>query len=141
MEHRKTDIHKAAGIIIRDRRLLVSRSKNKDFFVAPGGKLEGDETAERALIRELYEEQGIVVEPADIALFGTFYGIAKGHEAEQLTIRMDVFTVKSCENEPSPHNEIAENCWVDAESGIRMDVGSIFVHDVIPRLKAEGLID
>ena len=86
MEHRKTDIHKAAGIIIRDRRLLVSRSKNKDFFVAPGGKLEGDETAERALIRELYEEQGIVVEPADIALFGTFYGIAKGHEAEQFTI-------------------------------------------------------
>jgi len=50
------DIHKAAGIIIKGRRLLVERSKGKDVFVAPGGKLELGETAIRAVIRELKEE-------------------------------------------------------------------------------------
>lgn len=54
---------------------------------------------------------------------------------------MDVFMVEAYENKPTPHNEIAENCWVDADTGTQMDVGSIFVHDVIPHLKANDLID
>ncbi len=38
------DIHKAAGIIIRDKKLLVERSKGKEFFIAPGGTIEEGET-------------------------------------------------------------------------------------------------
>lgn len=52
-------IHKAAGILIKDKKLLVEKSKNKEFFIAPGGKIEAGETPEHALVRELDEEFGI----------------------------------------------------------------------------------
>ena len=58
------DIHKAAGIIIQDRKLLFARAKDMDFFIDPGGKIEPDETAKQALVRELKEELAIDVNPA-----------------------------------------------------------------------------
>jgi len=33
-------IHKAAGILIKDRKLLVEKSHNKQIFIAPGGSIE-----------------------------------------------------------------------------------------------------
>ena len=66
------DIHKAAGILIRDRKLLVERSKGKEFFIAPGGSIEDGETAEEAVIRELMEEFQVTVVPEDLSVFGTF---------------------------------------------------------------------
>ena len=49
------DIHKSGGVLIKDRRLLVTRSKGKDIFIAPGGKLEEGETAVQAIVREMME--------------------------------------------------------------------------------------
>ncbi len=53
-------IHKAGGVIIHNRQLLLTRSAGKDFFVAPGGKLENNETSKQALVRELAEELKII---------------------------------------------------------------------------------
>src|SRR4051812_20782408 len=53
---KQVDIHKAGGIIIRDKKLLVERSKGKDFFKTPGGSIELGETPKQALVRELLEE-------------------------------------------------------------------------------------
>ena len=76
----KVDIHKAAGIIVRDRKLLVERSKGKKFFIAPGGSIEPGETAEQALTRELKEEFQIIVKEEDLVTFGTFRAAAAGQE-------------------------------------------------------------
>jgi 8-oxo-dGTP diphosphatase len=89
----KPDIHKAAGIIIKDRKLLVERSKNKQFFIAPGGSIEEGETAPEALVRELKEEFDIDVAEEDLEEFGTFYDQAAGQE--HLTFREDVFGLES----------------------------------------------
>ncbi|MDP3993136.1 MAG: NUDIX domain-containing protein [bacterium] len=86
-------IHKSGGIIIRDRKLLVTRSWNETFFIAPGGKLEEGETAKQALVRELKEELGIAVEERDLKEFGTFSGKAASDETK--TIQMEVYIVKS----------------------------------------------
>lgn len=138
----KVDIYKAAAVIIRDRKILVSRSKNKDVFVAPGGKLDPGESHEAALIRELNEEQGIVVSPDDLTPFGTFYAIAAGHEAAELQLEMKVFIVNAFQGELTPQAEIAENKWVNSSwSTFGINLGSIFAHDVIPALQARGLID
>lgn len=133
-------IHKASGIIIRDRKLLLSRSKARDTFVSPGGKLEADETPQQALIRELQEEQGIIVAIEDLELFGHFQAIAAGHEEQYTPIIMDVYMVKRYEGVPTPQSEIAENLWFDT-SMQHVKQGSIFEHEVIPRLKAQNLID
>ena len=55
------DIHKASGILLQDRKVLVTRSRGKENFVHPGGKLEQGETPKQALVRELKEELNIDV--------------------------------------------------------------------------------
>lgn len=134
------DIHKAAGIIIKDRRLLIARAKGKDVFMAPGGKLEQGETAIEAAIRELYEEFQLVVTADDLKMFGTFYAEAAGSHNAGRQLRMDVFVVKQF-GEIIPDNEIEEIRWITSQIPDDIEVGSIFAHEVLPRLKALNLVD
>lgn len=132
-------IHKAAGIIIQDRRLLVARSRVGQAFISPGGRVHADETPQQALIRELQEELGITVAESDLEPFGTFHANAANHPDQQ--IKMDVFIVRRYEGIITPDNEIEELRWITSEYGTGIIVGSIFAHDVLPKLKGQGLVD
>lgn len=55
MQERK----RVAGIIIRDEKLLLLKGKEYDFLWTPGGGIDGDETDEECLRRELKEELGV----------------------------------------------------------------------------------
>lgn len=135
----KIDIHKAGGILIKDRKFLVGRSKGKAHFVAPGGKLEAGESPEEALIRELHEELGIDVVSTDFENFGTFVASAAGEEHRQ--VHMDVFIVKYWRGDVRPTGEVEEIAWINSALPDGMKVGSIFQHEVLPRLKREEMID
>lgn len=135
----QTDIHKSGGILIRDRKLLVERSQGKEFFIAPGGSIEEGETPQRALVRKLAEEFDITVKESDFQSFGTFFAQAAGNADK--TIRMDVFLVPQWQGEPKPSSEVEEIAWITSTPPLGMKVGSIFEHEVIPRLKEKGLID
>ncbi len=135
------DMHKVAGLIIQDRRVLASRSHGKDIFIQPGGKIEGDKSPIECLRRELREEQGIEVDPADLEFMGTYFAIAAGHEAEQLRLRADVYIVTNYTGELTPQAEIAENKWINSRNVGTLNLGSIFHHDIIPELQRRGLID
>lgn len=134
----KVDIHKAGGVLIRDRRFLVTRAYGKDVFVAPGGKLESGETAITALIRELMEEVQVEISAENTEPIGTFHAQAAGNESK--TLEMEVFLVRNWQGEPEPSSEIEEIMWVNTQtSGISL--GSIFEHDVMPKLQQMNLID
>ena len=133
------DIYKAAGIIIKDRKALVERSMGKPVFVQPGGRIEPGETAEAALVRELKEEIDITVDPKDLEDFGTFSAAAANHPSQQ--VHMHIFMVKRWQGEIRPSNEVEELLWVGSDVPQDTEIGSIFVHDVIPRLKQKGLVD
>lgn len=65
---------RAAGILflVGDTALFLRRGNGgdyPDFWCLPGGKLEGDETAEQAAIRETLEEADIEVEAKDLRLW------------------------------------------------------------------------
>ena len=132
-------IYKAGGILLNNRRLLVSKSYGKDIFFAPGGKLEAGETPEEALVRELKEELTIAVHKETLSPFGTFTHPVTGDEDR--TITMHVFIVSSWEGTIAAANEIQEVRWVTAEEGSALYMGSIFKEEVIPRLKSQGLLD
>ncbi len=133
------DIHKAAGIIIKDRKLLVERSSGKDFFIAPGGKLEQGETAAQALVRELKEEFSIDVIESDLEQFGTFSAAAANSPDRQ--VHMEVFIVKKWSGEITPDNEVEEIRWLTSDVPADIHVGSIFEHEVLPRLRDQNLVD
>lgn len=130
------DIHKVGGILIKDKKLLICRPKGKTYFIAPGGKIEAGETAMECLKRELMEELEISFDKAE--LFGEFYAPAVG--AEDKMLRMDVYIVSEWKGEPNPSSEIEELMWVDTEQASNMEIGSIFAHEVIPRLNRAELI-
>lgn len=134
------DIHKAAGIMIKDRRLLVERSKGKDVFVAPGGKLEAGETSTQAVIRELKEEFQLDITENNLEEFGTFYAEAAGSHNTGKRLRMDVFIVENV-GEIVPDSEVEEIRWISSKIPADIEVGSIFAHEVLPRLKEQGLVD
>ncbi len=136
---KKVDIHKAGGILIRDRKFLVSRSRGKDFFISPGGKLNPRETSEEALARELNEELGVKILLQDLEKFGVFYAPATGQESKFL--QLDVFLVHRWGGVAQPKGEIEEIMWIDSLVSDGIKLGSIFQREVLPRLKNEGLID
>ena len=137
-----TDYHKAAAIIIQNKKLLLTREKNKAFFISPGGVIENGETPEQALVRELDEEIGVEVNKNDLEFFGTFYAVAAG--SENKTLQMDTYLVNKWLGEPHPceGEEIIEEIrWLDSKIPENIKIGSIFEHEVIPRLKKMDLID
>lgn len=134
-----SDMYKAAGLLIKDRKVLAERSMGKPVFVQPGGRIEPGETPPQALVRELKEELGIDVDEADLELLGSFSAEAANHPGQK--VHMETFLVKKWRGEIRPGSEVEELLWFN--SGIQKDVqiGSIFVHDILPRLKERDLID
>lgn len=132
------DIHKAGGVILKDRHFLVTRSVGKDIFIAPGGKLESGETVVEALVREMQEEVQIKVESASLEQLGTFFAEAAGKENQ--TLQMDVFIIHDFDGEITPSSEIEKIRWINTKTDDIL-IGSIFEHDVMPLLKERDLID
>ncbi len=134
-----TDIYKAAGIIILDNKLLVCRSKGKPSFYAPGGKIYADETPKQSLKRELKEELDIDSSEEDFVPFGTFTAAAMDQPGK--TLKMDVFMVDKYAGEPVASSEIEALKWITSVNDDGLMIGSIFEHEVMPKLKEQGLID
>lgn len=132
------DIHKAGGVILKDRHFLVTRSTGKDFFIAPGGKLEAGESIIDALKREMNEEVQIEIDITTLESLGSFYAKAAG--SEDKTLRMDVFIIHNFKGDIAPSNEVEEVRWINSTTD-DIIIGSVFQHDVMPLLKKRNLID
>ncbi|KIF63067.1 MULTISPECIES: NUDIX hydrolase [Pseudomonas] len=100
----------AALLIGPDGQTLLVRKRNTTAFMQPGGKIEADELPVHALARELEEELGLVIDPAQASFLGQFSAPAANEpgfvvqaELFQLTIDAGV----------SPAAEIEEVIWID----------------------------
>lgn len=133
------DIYKAAGILIKGRKTVVERSAGKPAYVQPGGRIDAGETAEQAVVRELKEELDINVDAKDLEPFGAYSAQAVNHPNQQ--VHMQVFMVKKWRGTIKPNSEVEELLWVDSNLPKDVEIGSIFVHEIIPRLKQLDLID
>lgn len=75
--------------LMQDDKLLLLRRKNTDYeegnYSVPAGHVEANETVTQAMIREAFEEVGIVISPGDLR----FAHVMHRHEIE----RIDFFFV------------------------------------------------
>lgn len=133
------DVYKAREMLLRHKKFLIARSRNKEYFYAPGGKIERGETPIQSLIQELREELGISVGTELLESFGTFDAKVAGDETK--TILMYVFFVREWICVIKPQNEIEEILWIDSNPPKKIKIGSIFAKQVLPRLKKQHLID
>lgn len=62
------------AIILKQNRILFCKRKDRSYFFLPGGHVEFGEKAEKALIREIKEELGIVLkQPTYIGIIENIY--------------------------------------------------------------------
>ena len=133
------DIYKASGIIVIDRKVLVERSKGKEYFIHPGGKIEPGETSKQAVIRELKEEFQIDVVEEDLKPFDK--NSAPAANSPEVDVHMEVFIVEKWRGEINPDSEVEEIRWLTSKVPDDIKIGSIMKHETIPKLKAENYID
>ena len=88
-----TYIDKLAFIDIKDESVLSTLSKGKDVWYIPGGKRDGNETDQEALIREVKEELTVDLIPDTIKYYGTFEAQAHG-KPEGTVVRMTCYTAQ-----------------------------------------------
>jgi 8-oxo-dGTP diphosphatase len=132
----KNYIDKLAFIEIQNRRVLETCSFGKDKWYIPGGKREGNESDEEALIREVKEELLADLVPETITHYGTFEAQAHG-KPEGTVVRMTCYTAKY-NGELSPSTEVEKLDWFDYSR--RNDVSPVD-QLIFDDLKAKNLID
>ncbi|MEM9834106.1 MAG: NUDIX domain-containing protein [Bacteroidota bacterium] len=106
-------IDKLAWIFLKERKILMARSRNKNTFYIPGGKREAGESDAQALTREIQEELSVVLLPDSLKLAGTFQAQAHG-QPEGVEVRMTCYFA-DYRGELQAAAEIAEIDWFTYE--------------------------
>jgi 8-oxo-dGTP diphosphatase len=118
-----------AAAIIADAsgRLLLVRKRGTSAFMQPGGKMEPHEEPLDALVRELNEELGLVIDPATASPIGLFS--AQAANEPDHTVEAELFTV-SIESQPVPAAEIEEMIWLEPTTANGLDLAPL-TRDVV----------
>ncbi len=132
----KAYIDKLAFIELKDRKVLETCSYGKDKWYIPGGKRDGGESDEQALIREIQEELQVDLIPETIKYYGVFEAQAHG-KPEGTVVRMTCYTARY-NGELTPSAEVEKMDWFDYS---RRDDVSPVDQLIFDALKAKNLID
>jgi 8-oxo-dGTP diphosphatase len=129
-------IDKIALIYIKDRRIIMAKSRGKDVFYIPGGKRQGREADIETLIREIKEELSVGLLPETIKYYGAFKAQAHGKPPGTI-VRMACYAAKFT-GEIKPSSEIVDIAYYNyTQRGIVGPVDQLIFDD----LKAKNLID
>jgi ADP-ribose pyrophosphatase YjhB (NUDIX family) len=99
-----------AWVRVENGRILCARSRGKDVFYIPGGKLETGETELDALLREIKEELAVDLIPETVRNFGTYRAQAHG-QADGVVVVMSCYTA-DYQGTPAASGEIEELDWL-----------------------------
>jgi 8-oxo-dGTP pyrophosphatase MutT (NUDIX family) len=119
---------KVAWILVRDDRVLVTRSHGRDRFYLPGGHREPGESDRETLVREIREELRATIDAGSMVHFGTFE-IGEGHP-DHGPFRMICYTAAH-HGELTPASEIAEKAWFRHADRDRVSAVDAMVFDAL----------
>ncbi|MBC3363993.1 NUDIX domain-containing protein [Pseudomonas sp. SWRI154] len=104
-------IHIAAALLIGpDGQALLVRKRGTLAFMQPGGKIEPHEQPVQALARELEEELGLAIDPAQARHLGQFSAPAANEPG--FIVQAEVFLL-NIDAPVAPAAEIEEVRWID----------------------------
>lgn len=129
-----------AGLLhIKDRKLLLAFSRNKQCFYLPGGKIDAGESAVQALCREIQEELNIPLSERDLQFYTHITAPAYG-EKNGIMMEQDCFLLEK-EVNPEASAEIGELKYFSVTDYKREPAIAPGALMVLEQLKKAGLID
>jgi 8-oxo-dGTP pyrophosphatase MutT (NUDIX family) len=119
----------AALLLDAQGRTLLVRKRGTTAFMQPGGKIEVGERPEQALVRELLEELGIHIDPAQAVFLGRFSAPAANEPG--FAVHCELFEVR-IDGAVTPAAEIEEAVWVDAQGALELTLAPLTRDQVLP---------
>lgn len=129
-------IDKVALLYLRDRHVLLARSRGRTSWYLPGGKREPGESDEGALAREIREELSVAIVPGTLVDAGEFTAQADG-QPDGTLVRSRCWFAR-IDGEPVASAEIEELAWMGHRDRTRCSATARLVLD---HLREAGLID
>jgi len=128
-----------AIIFDEDNRILLARHADTKRWVAPGGSIEPNENPVDAVIREVLEETGFIVEPTKIlGVFGGPDFEVIYSNGDRVTYVMTVYECKIIDGELKPDNsETLELRYVGAFELADLDL-ALWASVVLPKIYESG---
>lgn len=104
----------AGLIVLKDNKLLLAFSNNKNAWYLPGGKIDNNETSTQAIIREIKEEMNLDIDTTRLNYYCHITAPAYGEKAD-IIMEQECF-MYDLQEEISPNNEIGGLKYFDLES-------------------------
>ncbi len=125
-------------IILKDNKLLLAYSKNKNAWYLPGGKVDEGEDSIIALQREIQEELNINLDPTLLKFYCHVIAPAYG-ENPNIIMEQDCF-IYDLNEAIKPGNEIGDVRYFDYESYKKEPVQVVGVVEVFETLLKDSLL-
>ena len=122
----------AAVLVGLDGLTLVVRKRGSEIFMQPGGKIDSGENALQALVRELHEELGLVVAPADCQPLGHFRAPAANEQDAMVEADTFVIYLAGPAATVTAQAEIAELRWIDPRAPGDIHLAALSRNHILP---------
>ncbi|KIO77349.1 DNA mismatch repair protein MutT [Pedobacter lusitanus] len=131
-------LHTAGLVVIKEGKLLLAFSGNKNAWYLPGGKIDAGETAYQAIQREIREELNLEMNPDLLEYYCHITAPAYG-EQKNLQMEQECF-IYDLKEEIAASNEIDEVGYFDLETYLKEPAQVPGVLTLFSRLQKDGLI-
>jgi len=123
----------AALLIDSQGRTLLVRKRGTLAFMQPGGKIDPGESPAQALVRELHEELGLRVDPAQAVHLGRFSAPAANEPGFE--VQAELFRVE-CREAVVPAAEIEEVIWLAVDQANTLNLAPLTRDLILPLWRA-----